>query len=300
MLRSWAERLHSRLPAGGPSRDALRARTAAVRSRLFPEQVQITLSPDEITLVRHAYGRRARELARRRIDGPGNGDWRPLIATLAEALREPSWQQACANIVLSNHYVRYVRVPWVEDLGSEAERLAYARHCFTQLYGERIGRWTVRLSEDRYNAVQLASAVDPDFLDALTLAMGGASLRLTSLQPGLMAAFNRCRDALIADAYWFVHVEPGRACLAHVVAGAWAGVRGTRLGTDWKTDLGVILAREQLMQEGPIVDNKIYVYAPAYTPTMLSGDWLTAHGLRLPAIDVVPVAAGTAMTETVS
>jgi len=301
VLRLWAERLRSRLPAAGLSREAARAWTATARARLLPEQVRITLSPDEITLARFAHGRHAHELARTRINGPGNGDWRPLIVTLAETLREPVWHQACVHIVLSNHFVRYVRVPWVDDLGGEEERLAYARHCFTQLYGERVGRWTVRLSEDRYGMAQLASAVDPELLDALMTTVRGASLRLVSLQPAFMAAFNHCRDSLTADPYWFVHIEPGRACLAHVVGGTWAGVRGMRLGAEWTTDLCIILAREQLMQEGPVVDSKIYVYAPAYTPTLVSGEWLSAHGLRLPAINAAaPVAADTAMAEAVS
>ncbi len=301
MLRLWAERLRSRLPATGLSREAVRAWMAAARTRLLPDQVHITLSPDEITLARFAYGRHAQELARTRLNGPGNNDWRPLIVTLAETLHDAAWRQACVHIVLSNHFVRYVRVPWVDDLGGEAERLAYARHCFTQLYGERVGRWTVRLSDDRYGMAQLASAVEPELLDALMTTVRGASLRLASLQPAFMEAFNRCRDSLIADPYWFVHIEPGRACLAHVVGGTWAGVRGMRLGAEWTTDLSIILAREQFMQEGPVHDSKIYVYAPAYTPTLVSGEWLNAHGLRLPAINAaVPVAADSATAETVS
>jgi hypothetical protein len=169
------------------------------------------------------------------------------------------------------------------------------------LYGERIGRWTVRLSENRYGAAQLASAVDPELLDALEATVRGAALRLVSVQPGFMAAFNQCRAALTADPCWFVHVEPGRVCLAQVVGGAWGGVRALRLGADWTADLGVILAREQLLQEGPVVDSKLYVYAPAYTPTLVSGEWLTAHGLRLPAIAAAaPAAAGTALAEAAS
>jgi hypothetical protein len=289
------------LPAVGPSRGNLRAWPGAVRHLLSTAQVNISLSPEEITLVRVSTGRRARELARRRLQGPGGGDWRPLVAALAEALREPAWHEGRASVVLSNHFVRYVCVPWVEDLGGEAERLAYARHCFVQLYGEPVGRWAVRLSDDRYGAAQLASAIDPELLDALTIAVSGASLRLTSLQPGFMAAFNHCRDALTADPFWFVHIEPGRACLAHVVGGAWVTIRSARLGSDWATDLGVILSREQLIQDAPATDSRIYVYAPAYAPTLVSGEWLTRHGLRLPALDpAASVTAGVPLTENVS
>jgi len=298
--RSSSKRPSSRPTAKG-LRDFLRGFYALLRSRLFPDRVRITLSPNEIKLVRLTNGRKPRELARKQLEGPGGSDWRPVVASLAEVLRETTWHKAEASVELSNHYVRYVRVPWVEDLTSESERLAYAHHCFTQLFGPRIGQWAVRLSDDRYNAAQVASAIEPELMDALSVAMAGASLKLVSLKPGFMNAFNQCRHALSTDPCWFVHVEPGRACLARIENGEWTGVRTTRLGTDWTSDLSVILSREQLTHAGPIRDSKIYVYAPSYTPTLISGEWLTAQGLQLQAFKVAaPVGNGVIVEGTVS
>jgi hypothetical protein len=77
----------------------------------------------------------------------------------------------------------------------------------------------------------MASAVDEDLCGQLRALLGNGTLTLRSVQPYLMAAFNRFRDEL-RDASCFFLAEPGRLCLGVFAGGEWAGVRSTRLEAD--------------------------------------------------------------------
>ena len=128
----------------------------------------------------------------------GSEPWQGALATL----KAFEWTERCeVTAVLSNHFVRYAVVPWSDALSNAAEEEAYLRHHFAKIHGERAKSWTTRASEDRRGVPRLASAIDTALLDELKGAFprdGKASL--VSVQPELMEAINRWRDAIARKA----------------------------------------------------------------------------------------------------
>ena len=136
------------------------------------------------------------------------------------------WPSAQVSVVASNRLVRYVVVPRTAGVSGEAEQLALARHHFIRVHGERSRDWDVRYSRE----TGLASAVDKGLLDELR--EGLKPHRLVSLQPYLMAAFNRLRARVPKEGAWIVLPEAEATCVALYANGSWAGVAVDRAGAE--------------------------------------------------------------------
>jgi hypothetical protein len=194
---------------------------------LFPERIEVGLYPDRVVVGANTVAVAAPEALAPR--------WQPALDALAglEALK-----RAQVTLVLSSFFVRYALVPVSAALSGAAERLALARHCLTRIYGSALEGWTLRLSGE------VACAIDPALVDAL-------ASRCRSLQPRLMASFNRHRRRIGTRAAWFVDVEPGLASLALVSAGRWQSLRSVRIGEGWQAELPALIAREACFVDSP-------------------------------------------------
>jgi hypothetical protein len=191
---------------------------------------------------------------------------------LADALPTLVPRPGDAEVVLSNHFVRYALVPDTDQVSRAAEEQALMRHCYTRTYGPDAQHWVLRLDDAGSGAgLRVASAVDAPLLDGLDALLRPGKLTLRSIQPGLMAAFNDCRPQLSGDG-WFVLVEPGRLCLARLRGHQWQALKSIKTGAAWLPDLLVLLQRERLLagaDPGDTATARVYVYAPdvpAITP----------------------------------
>ena len=204
-------------------------------SRLFTgrERLRVRLSPSEV----HAGGKSI-------ACDPALGaePWQGAVATL----KAFAWTERCeVTAVLSNHFVRYAVVPWSDALSNAAEEEAYLRHHFAKIHGERAKSWTTRASEERRGVPRLASAIDTALLEELKSAFPQeGKARLVSVQPELMEAINRWRDAIPREGAWLVLAEPERACLAMYKDGGWRSVQNAK--GDWFT----LLDRERYRLHG--------------------------------------------------
>ena len=201
-------------------------------SRLFSERALIALAPDFAALVRIGRAPRRRVLAHRVLPcepGRGADSWRGAVSLLAQAAAELQKSGADVSVVLSNHFARYTVFQSSAELARADDELAYARHRFARIHGERAKDWEVRLSADRPRAPRLACAVDRALLEAVRDCLprrGGA--RLVSVQPYLMAAYNHWRGLVGKAPVWLLLPEAGRACVARLEQGQWSAVRNLR------------------------------------------------------------------------
>ena len=144
------------------------------------------------------------------------------LGALREALAPLAKKRVRVTVVLSNRLVRYAVVPFDAGVSGADEELALARFHFTRIHGERAKGWSLRLSPGSHGSARLASAVDPALTEAIRACFPRtARPRLTSIQPYLMAAWNRWRGELGRELGWLVLLEPGRACLALAQKDGW-------------------------------------------------------------------------------
>lgn len=192
-----------------------------------PERLFVSLAPESFALARAA--------------GPGR-----VVAGGLDALREAIAAEGPvrATVVLSNRLVRYALVPFDPAVSGAGEEAALARFHFVRIHGERAKAWDIRLGE-AHGAARLACAVDAGLVDALRACFAGKA-RLVSIQPYLMAAFNRVRARLERAPAWLAMLERGRACLALASCDGWHAVQSLRLAKDEPDEVIAMLERESL------------------------------------------------------
>ncbi|MDB5901111.1 MAG: hypothetical protein JWP41_4713 [Ramlibacter sp.] len=233
------------------------------------EQLRVLFCPGSLVLLAgrrlpHWLGMRQSdddEHAIRVPQGSAGPAWQPALDALTAALSEHGQKGSHATVLLSNQFVRYLLVPWQAELGDAQEDLAYVRHCFARVYGKSDLPWELRLEGPSPTGLRLASAVDGHLLAALREAFGRAGIRLESIQPHLMAAFNAGRVGLPPAGGWLALVEPGHLCLALVDHGRWARVHSVRVGREWQQDLVALLDRERFLRDDATLPRQVYVHA---------------------------------------
>lgn len=261
-------------------------------SRLWRDRLLISLAPDAVAWLRLAGGLRPRVLGKQAIAcDPAFGDapWQGAVAALAAALEPLRRERLDATLVLSNHFVRYALVRPDAALATPAEQLGLARFQFSRIYGDRARGWDVRLSPAQRGAPRLASAVDAGLAPAIRACFPrGAKLRLVSIQPYLMAAFNCWRAAFGRPPAWLLLVEPQRACLAMLAARRWATVQTLRGDYPGPQDWAALLEREQLRADVDAAASarSAHVHAPGQGRAV-SGE---ARGWSLHALGLPPLA----------
>lgn len=225
-------------------------------SVLSRNELRVVLCPSHAALlaIEHRFTRRGirHEMKRQEIIAGDGGDakgaakrrYDKVLTALDAALPAYAQAKASTTLVLSNHFSRYMLVPWSEDLSGEAERLAYAQHRFRELYGDVANQWELRLSPERDGAPQLSSAVDRRLLAAARDIFTRRGMAIASIQPHLMAAYNAAYPLLQGRTAWLGLVEPGMLFLALLQNGQWMRLRSMRIGAAWQAELPRLLERE--------------------------------------------------------
>jgi hypothetical protein len=173
--------------------------------------------------------------------GANDGGWQAAVQALPGILKG---KNGLASVVLADHFVRYALLPHNETLKSDEQWAALARHRFSVLHGPRADEWQVNVAATAPHGARLACAVDRTLIQALAETFVRSSLRLASVQPFLVAAFNRIRRRVGNGSCWIVVEETGRLTLALIQRGAWLAIRARRSDAQWRKVLGDILERE--------------------------------------------------------
>ncbi|MFW0758059.1 hypothetical protein ACN1C3_25600 [Pseudomonas sp. H11T01] len=189
-------------------------------------------------------------------------DWSLAVDTLEHLLSEHAPQGAELSVVLSAHYQRYCLIPWSEQINSPKELLAYAQACFEDIYGVSAQPWSVTLSPEAAGSSRIAAALPQELLLRLRTMATQHGLRLRSVQPYLMTAFNRFQRQLRQGDLLFVVAEPLRSVLLLKRAGQWHAVHSTGC-TDSDEALTALIARQCELQDNPDAPTlSVYLHAP--------------------------------------
>jgi hypothetical protein len=213
------------------------------------------------------------------------------LAALREVLSRDDVGGGELTVVLSNHFVHYLLLPWRAELGQPAELVAFAALCFDEAFGID-GARALLTSHEGAPSPRVAAALDVGFLAGLRAAAGDSRLRLVSIAPYLAAVYNRVRGSLAARDFMLVVAEPGRSCLMLASRGCWRSLRNTATIARPR-ELANLIEREAqlagLAEEGM---PPIFVHAPGQDALQLP----SCHGVRPQLLSCaraeVPAASG--------
>lgn len=219
---------------------------------LAPER--ITLSQSKRSLWRDEY---TQELTLPCVTNGGD-DLTQALDMLENNLKKAPWNSTRVTVVLSNHFVRYMLIPWSDMLLHPKEQQAYLQHLFNETYGDTAANHALRLSPAAPGKERIASALDKTLLEQVRSTVSNAGLPLDSIQPWLMYCFNLYRNQMSDAGGWFASVEHGMAAIIGVANGAWRLVHTLRCGTSWQHELQAALDRFYLSGEARAIPKTLY------------------------------------------
>ncbi|MFA5240857.1 MAG: hypothetical protein WC029_00230 [Sulfuricella sp.] len=257
-------------------------------SPLWRDQIHIGLSPSHVALLRYGRGLKPRLTAKTVVacqPVAGAAPWSGALTALDGLLNKPEWQRADASVVFSNGFARFQLLPWNEDISSAEEQRSFARHKLAAVYGD-CSEWEIRIAEGKAGTENLACGMHPGLLNSLTACCHKHTVRLRSLQPYLMAAYNRARKELAQGNVWFAVAEPERACIMRLENGAWRSVHSRSLKADTTpAALVTVLEREKQLAGLSEQQDKTLLYAPGLTTASLSAITQTKFQLLGPSLE---------------
>lgn len=174
--------------------------------------------------------------------GADAAEWKAAVQALPEILKGFKGQDV--SLVIADQFVRYVLMPWNEAVKTPEQWMALARHRLNAIHGTAAAGWDVKVTETAPSGPRLACAVDRELIETLAATFAAAQARLASVQPFLVAGFNRIRTHIGNGSCWVVVEEPGRLTLAFIQRGVWVAIRTRRVDGRWRMVLPEILERE--------------------------------------------------------
>lgn len=238
-------------------------------SPLWPNQVFVSLSMDQLALV-YRTGITKRVLEQRHVNLDAQAlDWRAILQQLEitlTGLKLPADTQL--HIILASDLVRYLTLPAQNAPMSHAEKLAYAKAAYREIYGAVVSEWRIQCNDAAPNQSMVAAAIDNPLFDGILFIADKLQLKVKAIQPYLMHVFNRLnRQIGKADALLAV-VEQSRLLLINVNQGDCQQVRNQKLTPNWQEMLNQLLSRESLLGEQD--SREILVYAPTHKSSTLN------------------------------
>ena len=183
-----------------------------------------------------------REVQLQAVELQAGDDWRGALGALPEILKPHRGSEA--SEVLADQFARSALLQHNDAVRSNEQWLALARHRFGALHGAVAADWDVKVTQTAPLGARLACAVDRELIEQLAGVFVAGSVKLISVQPFLVAAFNRIRKTVGNGSCWIVVEEPGRLTLALLQRGAWVAIRSRRSDERWRVVLPEILERE--------------------------------------------------------
>lgn len=194
-------------------------------SRLLGDRFTAVVGPDRVVLARRAGWRRPPELhAQAECAAPTA---KAAVTALAELLARPEIGRGDLTIVLSNHFVQYVLLPWRPEVARPSELAAYAGILFDETFGNEPGGREILVGRERAGSARIAAGIETTLLHGLRNAVAVSKLKLASVQPYLCAAFDRVRGSVPRRDFMFVLAEPARSCVMVASGGRWRSLRST-------------------------------------------------------------------------
>jgi hypothetical protein len=180
-------------------------------------------------------------------------------------------RSADVTVTLSNRFVRYVVVPWDDQLTNAEIEVAFARHRFREIYGEVVQNWEVRVSPAPAGQPRIASAVDLELLTRIREVFASSRLRIRSIQPHLMSAYNKWRHRLDHRGCLFVVAEDQFYTCMVFLRGSCCSVDSGTFSQPLSEALPIILDRE-FVRCGIEEQAPVFLYAPEQSSVTFAAD----------------------------
>ena len=206
-------------------------------------------------------------------DGENRQPWHGAVDTLKALLDGGPVLTRRVRLVVANEFVRYVLVPWNDQVLKPEEREQLARALMAERYGSREQGWRVTVEPVRYRQASLAAALDEELIGAVDTLLKAKGSRLVSVLPALVASINGVAGRIPAKARgWLVAAQDARIASLAFCAGSWLQVASERVQGNAAQTLESMLKRD--MARAPALEGgSVFQIGPAGKVPVLDSAW---------------------------
>lgn len=150
----------------------------------------------------------------------GSFQWKN-VNQLAEVLgqHKNSLINQQVRIILSNVFVRYLVLPWQNNIYTQADWQAVAKHAFRKQFGSVANDWLVSVSLAKHGQTVLAAAIDNNLYTQLQASAKQHKFNICAIDPLLMTLLNQNPTNT-----WALIAEPQRLALCQKLNEEWQQV----------------------------------------------------------------------------
>lgn len=231
---------------------------------LWHNELRVVFCPDKVVLLCLGKGFRRKVIFKKILLCtilPGIPIWRPALDVFEQWLDTSNVSRASVTIILSNSFVRYALTPFSAEVASYSEEQALARIMLENIYGDMAKQWHLTVGLGGYGESRLIAAVDAELLDEMAGIIAPTSLKITSVRPYLVSAFNCFYKQVNAEHGIFVLAE-----LEQIVTIIFKNHQLTAVGRmpfngNLADQLPNLLSREMLMNGLEMEEIPVYLHA---------------------------------------
>lgn len=147
-----------------------------------------------------------------------------LLAAVEQWLAGPGAPRRLLQAVVSDRYLRYVYLPWQDDVLSAQEDAILCRARLAALYGGMEG-WQLQLAPRRYGRGRLACAMPDWLLDGLRQAAARRGARLGAVLPQFAVCWNQDRRRFARGPVMLAVADGDHLALGTCGPAGWLGWR---------------------------------------------------------------------------
>jgi hypothetical protein len=217
-------------------------------------------------------------------------DVKAAAAALAELPPQPGLADARLAVILDNAWTRFQVVRFPARVDAAEERQAFLAESFRRVFGPEAQAWTIAAEPAWFGLPVMAVAVDRTLMAALSEFAGRQRMRLGSVRPAFVDAFNRARPLMSGPQGAFAQIGGERVCIALWREQRWHAVRSQPIEAGARGAIGAMLAQMLANVDAPMASGTLYLACPEDAPRegdeqslpeVLSAGW-TATRLPVP------------------
>lgn len=229
---------------------------------LFRDRLNVRLSPTQVAIVKTKRGlwpRSTKPVILLFETNKNQASWESALAVLENWLQQQKAGRAMLDITLSDHWVRYLLIPWTDDVQNAVELEALTEIQFESLYGNQVHDWIIKITPSDFGQPVIASAFAKNLNRAIETLCRSHKLNLVSIKPSFLSKFNQWRLYLPKSAL-LVDVESSQCVLATFKNDHWNSLRSVKLNDMSVAALLQAIERELVVQ-GMDDQAKVYLHS---------------------------------------
>lgn len=244
--------------------------------RSWLDRLTLFVHPQRLVLERQPWRQAAsRHHAEVALPAAGEADWQPALAAAAALLKAHSRRRAALRIVIADQFVRYMLLPWSEDVIGDKARQALALALLKNALGDKANALEVALDRPAFGKNGIAAGVDRPFLAGLRATAQAQRLRLDRLQVRLIAELAARHKQL--DDGWFACIDREWLTLVGLRRGEINCLHNHRASTGEAALLAGELAGLLAAESSAVEGRKLYISSREIELPTLIGDWETTR-----------------------